>query len=129
MYFYDKKKKNIIKKNFLEIKEDNFGNIWLGGYDGLSKYSNPANIFENFKTTNLVSIYPNPANSFITVHSFQEEILNIELLNITGDDVLKVSRSGKNVSLSVESFTSGIYFMKIFTVSGKIIIEKFIITE
>ena len=64
------------------------------------------NINEDF--ANSLSLYPNPANSFVNISS-EFEINNIKVTNNLGQVVLEQNAKSNNVNLNVENLESGIY--------------------
>ena len=68
------------------------------------------NINEDF--ANSLSLYPNPANSFVNISS-EFEINNIKVTNNLGQVVLEQNAKSNNVNLNVENLESGIYFINI----------------
>ena len=81
---------------------------------------------EKIKGDYFVSIYPNPASSFITVIS-AEIIKKIELFSSSGTLVKKFSKSNtNNVDVDISSLNEGFYFLKM-TLGEKVITKKIII--
>tara|TARA_B110000211_G_scaffold234738_1_gene305981 strand:- start:3092 stop:4291 length:1200 start_codon:yes stop_codon:yes gene_type:complete len=62
-------------------------------------------------------VYPNPAVNQVTVEIDNEKVLEIELVSITGQILKKTLNS---VSISLEDVSSGLYFLKVKTESGKL---------
>jgi uncharacterized repeat protein (TIGR01451 family) len=73
-----------------------------------------------------IILYPNPAQSQLTVYSRQYTMSSIEILNSMGQQVyvLKADKS-KRETIGVENFAKGIYIVKI-TLENKIVVERFI---
>ena len=60
--------------------------------------------------------FPNPANNLINIHSNNNPILSLELINSVGKTVLKKQYDIlENVQLNISSFDSGIYFIRVQT--------------
>ena len=72
---------------------------------------------------NLVSIYPNPANSHINVNA-TSNISNVEVYTISGQKVGNFTANGTTTTISTTNLTSGLYLMKIHTENG-VINQKF----
>ncbi len=75
---------------------------------------------------NVVSIYPNPANDFMTV-SLAAESFNsttIYIINALGEIVLTEKATSSNTTLNTSNLTSGIYFVKMESKNGSAI-KKF----
>lgn len=61
-----------------------------------------------------VQVYPNPANSFITIsRSLDNEKANIEVLNATGALVYAAQMQGSFMKVDVSNLANGIYFVRI----------------
>lgn len=68
-----------------------------------------------------IGIYPNPSAESITVFSRTNDIQGIEIINTTGQSVLKVSNENKKeMNLDVSSLSSGIYYVRMLTSKGMI---------
>lgn len=64
---------------------------------------------ENLQVEQTVTIYPNPANSDVTISV--KEATTISILNVVGEEILNKSiQSSENINIS--SFEPGIYFVK-----------------
>jgi len=61
--------------------------------------------------TAAVSVYPNPANDFITV--VNAEGANIEIINMLGSVVAKVNNASANQQIDINNLTNGTYFVKV----------------
>ena len=87
----------------------------------------------NLSAQTSLTIYPNPASDFITVHStlVNTETLKVEFSDIKGDLVLRENDlySGNNCRVNVSGLSPGVYFMRITagneTLVRKVIIERF----
>ena len=73
------------------------------------QYSNIVSV-EN-KTNNIVSIYPNPANSIVNISNVPNA--NIAINDISGKSVYTKSNCSENEKVNISDFKSGIYFVKI----------------
>ena len=67
---------------------------------------------------------PNPASDKITFDGLTDAKINVEIINVIGQTVLKTNLDGKK-SIDVSSFEKGAYFIKLNTQQGTII-KKFI---
>lgn len=68
-------------------------------------------------------VYPNPAKSF--VHVASENVQNVALYTITGDEVKgEWVRLKDSYRLDVRELANGLYFVKIHTVDGKDYTER-----
>ena len=75
----------------------------------------------------MISIYPNPANDFMTVSLGAEsaDATAIYVTNALGEMVLAEKVTSSNTTLNTSNLTSGIYFVKIESKNGSAI-KKFI---
>ena len=67
------------------------------------------NIEENIASK--ISVYPNPANNFITVDN--AENANITIINMLGEVVANVNNASLNQTIDISKLASGTYFVKI----------------
>lgn len=76
---------------------------------------------------NLLSIYPNPINDFMTVSLVTEsvDVTTIYVINALGEIVVTEKATLSNTTLNTNNLTSGIYFVKIESKNGSAI-KKFI---
>jgi hypothetical protein len=58
-----------------------------------------------------ISVYPNPANDFITV--VNAEGASIEIINMLGSVVAKVNNASANQQIDINNLTNGTYFVKV----------------
>lgn len=72
---------------------------------------------------NTVSVYPNPANSYINVNA-NSNISNVEIYTIAGQKVGDFTANSNNTSINTSNLTSGLYLMQIHTENG-VINKKF----
>ena len=70
---------------------------------------------------NNISIFPNPANNFLTVKSNNFEIKNIKLIGLTGN----IISNSTEKTLDISNLTTGLYFIEIETNKG-VYTQKFI---
>lgn len=84
---------------------------------------------KSFNTTDkaAVHIYPNPAESFITIAGTEAELKQVLIYNATGQNVtslIKQSRQdNETVLMHVEALSSGMYFIRTKTTSSKVYIK------
>ncbi|MBI9038382.1 MAG: T9SS type A sorting domain-containing protein [Bacteroidales bacterium] len=64
--------------------------------------------------SNNINIYPNPANDIINISS-NEVINKIEIINLSGQILINSVENSRNVRLNMETFSSGVYLIKIYT--------------
>jgi len=86
--------------------------------------SNLTEINENEALSKSLVLYPNPVNSTLHLNLENETFNSIEIFNVLGKVVL--AEASQTNSISVESLTSGIYFLTVKTQSGVVAKVKFI---
>jgi hypothetical protein len=108
---------------FLNAFEQN--NTLLYGDSTAVCYDFTTSIAENkHKTT--VNIFPNPTNDKIIIENLPTEKINLRLINIFGQEIYTIQVQNTNkFSLSLNEYSSGIYFLSIQT-SSEIINKKII---
>jgi hypothetical protein len=66
------------------------------------------------KSVKSLSVYPNPANSNLTIANIESTDLNIEIMDITGKVIKQQALNGASkITLDISNLSSGIYFIKI----------------
>jgi hypothetical protein len=68
---------------------------------------------KSYICSNSISIYPNPANQYITLSSNDTKLCNYEITNGFGQIVLN-GKTGNQQSINISSLVSGIYYLKFF---------------
>jgi len=84
-------------------------------------YSNPGNtaVFWIFNDVPPVEsggndlLYWNPSDGFLNIQLQKEAGVSIELINLTGQTILRENHNGKQFSIDLNGFSKGIYFVKI----------------
>ncbi len=71
-----------------------------------------------------IKIYPNPTAGIITVKGL--DILNFEVLNTSGQTIIKSNPDRNNFVIDLKGYSQGIYFIKIITKS-KVYLEKVVL--
>ena len=96
----------------------------LNGYD---PYENIPGIRDRFIPKDNISIFPNPANNIVTIET-DEDIIACALYSVNGQCLEEYATSSNTVEITVQSFPTGIYLLKIQTAKGltfkKLIIQK-----
>lgn len=69
-------------------------------------------------------IYPNPANSFVTIEVNSNEF-DFELSNAIGQTIKENRVTGQNSTIDISNLTKGIYFVKI-KVGNQVVVEKIV---
>lgn len=92
--------------------------------DFLAAYESVVNISEN-ENVSLCKVFPNPVTTQVNVSS-SELIQSIAIVNILGQTIAEQSINSNTTSISCESLTNGVYFVKVSYDNGKIEHKKFI---
>jgi xyloglucan-specific exo-beta-1,4-glucanase len=74
------------------------------------------------ETNSFAKVYPNPSNDYISLQLQNESLSSAVIFSVTGQKVME----GNDTKIDISSFESGIYFVKINTVSGKTTTQKMI---
>jgi len=71
---------------------------------------------------NSISLYPNPTNGTIFINNLGYETLTkAEIFDITGKNIMKFNNFYNQKSININSFKTGLYFLKIYSNSGSIV--------
>lgn len=79
---------------------------------------NSTSVSEYSKTINVIA-FPNPSEDQITFQSTTEEILSIQVVDLSGKILFQVSDKQFKNTISVASLSSGIYFAHVTTTHSK----------
>jgi len=75
----------------------------------------------------VMNIYPNPANTTITINQFGD-FYNMHILNVLGQDIYNETITGFHSTLDVSNWSNGVYICKLSnnktSIQGKFIIQK-----
>ncbi|MDD3877773.1 MAG: T9SS type A sorting domain-containing protein [Bacteroidales bacterium] len=75
-----------------------------------------------------LSLYPNPAQNFITIEQGQEPLSNYEIFNVLGEKVLTGTIvNSATVSISVAELQNGNYFIKVYAKDELLSVMKFVV--
>lgn len=74
---------------------------------------------------NSISIFPNPANTSITIKDTKSEVSGIEVYDITGKKVNQF-KSSADGNYDVSELSNGIYLLKVYSVNGASVTKKLI---
>jgi hypothetical protein len=86
---------------------------------------NPVSIKNRFKEDHF-TVYPNPANSFITVHSTADNLkTTYEMMDVLGKLIFKTESSVNDVVIPVSDLKPGIYFLRL-RANGETTVRKII---
>ena len=90
----------------------------------------PSRSFNKTRLYQKISIYPNPVVSYLIVKSQSyDEQLEIVIYDIQGKEVLRNIHNNNETKINIESFSQGIYFVKVFDSSGTIHETKIAVTK
>jgi hypothetical protein len=78
---------------------------------------------ENVKKANDFSVYPNPANTAITIEWNGNKDASFRILDLNGKEVMSNNELSINSQINVESLNSGLYFIEMVD-AGKTITKK-----
>lgn len=75
---------------------------------------------------NIVGMYPNPANSTVTIQS-NTKLEKVELLSITGQIMLSEKGSGTHYQLDLANIANGVYMVHIYSADQKVTRKKLVV--
>ncbi len=100
-------KSPLLSSNYYRLKQVDF--------DGKFDYSSIVMVEFDSKEKNIISLYPNPANEKIFINNVNQESYMVEISNQIGEIVMKQE---VNSSIDISNLQSGIYFIKILSLTG-----------
>ena len=109
--------------NWSTFGEDIAGELYIAGYNGLifKIEGDPILGNDDFDIMN-VSMYPNPANDRVTVQMGQGNIASISVMDLKGGLIYSEENiSSSTREINIESFSQGIYLLKITSQKGAFI--------
>lgn len=80
---------------------------------------------EDLSLFNKINLLPNPASDFLFIQS-NTILKNYEIYNELGQMVSSDLINNSNFTIRINNFIEGLYFIKLNTLDGKTLIEKFI---
>jgi hypothetical protein len=96
--------------------------------NGISDYleSNVALGIRDTSFDNLISLYPNPVHSVLTIeNATSQEIDTVAIYSINGSLVKRVNKAQNSETISVSDLASGVYFVSI-QFNDKVVTKKFV---
>ena len=96
----------------------------------ISTYTSNVGIPELNTKQDVITIYPNPANTILNIHS-QLSILNSQLLitDILGNEVYKETLNGMDNSIDISHWSVGVYFYQVNSDKGIVGKGKFAVIK
>ncbi|MFT6335727.1 MAG: hypothetical protein ACJATI_002482 [Halioglobus sp.] len=91
-------------------------------------YSGPRSVKEE-NGSYKISVFPNPSSNEIKIMLSSDEVddqFEIEFYNNEGRVVKQATTSNKELKISIEDLSPGIYFIKVNTKAGKVMQSKFV---
>jgi len=116
---------------YFRARNDVSGNeLYETDFDSSTLIINDYSINE-IDNNNLVRLYPNPAESFITIESTtNSNVEKIEIWDLSGKRIYEEStRSVNNITYNTNKLSGGIYFVKVFLTDHKIATLKLIVNH
>ena len=108
---------------FLKLKDVNSDNSMAENWTITTNLS--VDIDDNL-LGNLVNIYPNPAQSKITIECNQNQLISFEIFDLSGRKMMDQTEINSNrFFIDIEKLLPGIFIIKIRTTTGESIIQKF----
>jgi len=97
--------------------ETNSGELIVEGGDFGGLESTSFRIIDNLSSTGFdfsssLSIYPNPASTFVQIEINSNEEFNVELFDMSGRKLYQTQMNG-DISIDLNAYATGIYFVKI----------------
>ena len=112
-------------KSYNSILSDVF---FIKTYSTALNSQNIIGLKENNETPHNITIYPNPAQKSLYIHTNSVQIEKLQIIDLLGNifdyNVSQLTYENNKVKLDLTEFTNGIYFVRINKSSQKIIIER-----
>lgn len=96
--------------------------------DNISFGASYVGINETVDTKSSFSMYPNPANEWVTIENLQGAIGDLVLMDITGKMMTRQPITSSTMNLSLTEIPEGLYFAQV-TLGGQTIIQKLLIRK
>jgi hypothetical protein len=102
---------------------DKYGNIWIAGENFVLKMTDDptTSVAESIKKPTV--IYPNPGNKSIRLSNNVENIVQIVVVSLLGENVLSLQKDFE--SIDVSSLPIGFYMVKIKRIDGSVEYVKY----
>src|SRR3989339_430011 len=100
----------LVDKQIIRMAIDNTGNAWVATGNGVSKVNLYTGITEEI-ISDLISVFPNPANDFINLKTSNNTIKNVEVFNSLGKIIYSGNYTGR-LTIDTRNWDAGMYFVK-----------------
>lgn len=81
----------------------------------------------NEVTSGNINVAPNPAKETVTLWFNSADQRTISIVDYTGREVMNIKSAEVSLTLNIESFSAGVYYVRSMTNSGSVRVEKFVI--
>ena len=111
------------------VAVDGAGNIYITDYNNQRIRKLAASTLSTADLSKVgIQIFPNPTakNNVVTVRS-QEVITSIVVFNAIGQKVQQINPNKTNYDLDISNTSSGLYYVKLFTVNNNLRVQKLIV--
>jgi hypothetical protein len=98
----------------------------LGPDAFLVKFTNWAADIYTFSTSNLLTVYPNPAKDIVTIDNYENTRKRIVINDITGRLIYSNVITSK-MQISINEWQAGMYYVQLLSDDGQKIVQKLII--
>lgn len=102
--------------------------VWMADYTThinngfpIIKWQRPGTgVEEHDAAKSYVSLYPNPANNFVTIQSDEPNVSlkHVEVYDVTGRKVMSETLDGQKQGFSIDNLVSGVYHVRVQTSNG-----------
>ncbi|GAB4260547.1 MAG: hypothetical protein Kow0079_17470 [Vicingaceae bacterium] len=99
--------------------------LWLGEYTFANGVSTVLSVDENANNKSIL-VYPNPADSFITVKAPDNQLYNMSIYDVSGK-LIYADKLKNTVNINTSNWSKGTYFINIYDELGMVYKDKFII--
>jgi hypothetical protein len=103
--------------------EENWQNMDGAGHIILSAELAPTSVMPKTAARS-IQVYPNPVKNELNVKS--ENLDEVAIISVTGQEVMRVKVIGDNVKLDISNITGGVYFVRATDISGTTSTYKFV---
>ncbi len=116
-------------QGFSTFAEDNDGELYVIGLNtGTISRITDANLGVKQQNLNTITIFPNPANYSVFIHSDQRNIASIQIIDIQGKHIKSFSDiSSYPIEVSVEDLDQGTYLIKMSSHNGQNTVNKLLV--